>query len=80
VAQQSPAHIALGRAVRDLRGRLGISQEELADRTGLNRTYVGDVERGTRNLGFRALLQLAAGLDVRASELVARSEELEARR
>jgi transcriptional regulator with XRE-family HTH domain len=78
VAPPPPDLRALGRAVRELRGRLGISQEELGHRAGLNRTYVGDIERGTRNLSFRAIRQFAVGLDVRASELLARGEELEA--
>lgn len=78
MAQHPPDLLALGRAVRDFRGRLGISQEELAHRAELNRTYIGDIERGARNLSFRAIRQIANGLDVRASELLARGEELEA--
>jgi transcriptional regulator with XRE-family HTH domain len=78
VAQPPPDLLALGRAVRDFRSRLGISQEELGHRADLNRTYVGDIERGARNLSFRAIRQVAGGLDVQASELLARGEELEA--
>jgi transcriptional regulator with XRE-family HTH domain len=77
VAQQSQAHVALGRAVRILRADRGISQEELAYRSGLNRTYIGDIELGKRNFGFRALHQLANGLEVPASALLARAEDLE---
>lgn len=78
MAQHSPALLALGRAVRDYRGRLGLSQEELAHRAELNRTYIGDVERGSRNVSFRALRQIAGALEIRTSELLARGEELEA--
>jgi transcriptional regulator with XRE-family HTH domain len=65
--------------VRDFRGRLGLSQEELAHRAELNRTYVGDVERGTRNVSFNALRRIADGLEIRLSELLARGEDLESR-
>ena len=78
MAQQSQAHLAFGRAVREYRGRLGLSQDDLADRSGLNRNYIGDIERGTRNFGFRTLQRLAEGLGVQASELVAHAEELQA--
>jgi transcriptional regulator with XRE-family HTH domain len=77
VAPRSPALLALGNAVRDFRGRLGLSQEELAHRAELNRTYLGDVERGTRNVSFNALRRIADALEIRASELLARGEELE---
>jgi transcriptional regulator with XRE-family HTH domain len=40
---------AFGRRVRELRRRLGISQEELADRAGIHWTYLGGIERGERN-------------------------------
>ena len=79
MAPHSPALLALGSAVRDLRGRLGLSQEELAHRAELNRTYLGDVERGTRNVSFNALRRIADALEIRASELLARGEDLESR-
>ena len=44
--------IRLGKALRQRRRRLGVSQEEFADLCGLDRTYVGGIERGERNLGF----------------------------
>lgn len=78
VAQPPPDRLALGRAAREFRARLGISQEEFAHRSGLTRSYIGDIERGTRNISFHSIRKLAAGLDVRASELLARGEELEA--
>jgi transcriptional regulator with XRE-family HTH domain len=74
LAPQSSDHAALGRAVRELRLEIGFSQEGLADRCGLHRTYVGGIERGERNVGFGNLLKLAAALDVPPSELVARYE------
>ena len=71
---RSPEHAALGRAIRELRSALGISQEGLADRCGLHRTYVGGIERGERNVSFGNLLRVAGALRVRPSELLARSE------
>jgi CheY-like chemotaxis protein len=53
-----------GTSVRAWRGRLGISQEELADRAGLHRTYVCDVERGARNLSLKSIERLARALQV----------------
>ena len=48
--------------MRAERERLGVSQEELADRSGLHRTYIGGVERGERNLGLLNVLRLARAL------------------
>jgi transcriptional regulator with XRE-family HTH domain len=75
VKPRSPEHAALGKAIRELRGSAGIpSQEDLADRAGLHRTYVGGIERGERNVSFGNLLRLAGALGVRPSELFARYE------
>jgi len=60
----------LGIRVRVEREKLGISQEELADRAGLHRTYVGGIERGERNLGLLNLLKLARALQVDPSALL----------
>jgi CheY-like chemotaxis protein len=52
-----------GTAVRSRRKRLGISQEELAGRAGLHRTYVADIERGARNLSLANIEKLARALE-----------------
>src|SRR5882724_6412925 len=52
-----------GAAVRTHRKRLGISQEELAGRAGLHRTYVADIERGARNLSLANIEKLAQALE-----------------
>lgn len=54
---------ALGQAIRHLRAELGISQEELAHRAKLSANYLSDLERGTRNVGAKALYKIARGLD-----------------
>jgi transcriptional regulator with XRE-family HTH domain len=75
VNPRSPEHAALGEAIRELRSGAGIpSQEDLADRAGLHRTYVGGIERGERNVSFGNLLKLADALGVLPSELFARYE------
>jgi len=54
--------VKFGGRVRMERERIGISQEELADRAGLHRTYLGGVERGERNLGFVNVIRIARAL------------------
>lgn len=56
----------LGRNVRALRRERGLSQEELAHRSDLERSYVSDIERGTRNPSVKALGKIANALDVEA--------------
>jgi two-component system response regulator len=53
-----------GSAVRSHRKRLGLSQEDLADRSGLHRTYITDVERGVRNVTMESISRLVRALDV----------------
>jgi transcriptional regulator with XRE-family HTH domain len=59
----------LGAAVVAKRRILDITQEELAERSGLHRTYVASVERGRRNPSLDAIAQLASGLGIPMSEL-----------
>ncbi len=56
--------------VRALRLARGISQEKLAERSGLHRTYVGSIERGERNISIENIDRLAAALDVAAVDLL----------
>jgi transcriptional regulator with XRE-family HTH domain len=65
-----------GAAVRARRRALAWSQEELAERAGLHRNYVGGVERGERNLGLRNASALARTLGVALSALVGEAEAL----
>jgi transcriptional regulator with XRE-family HTH domain len=58
-----------GLAVRKRRGELGISQEELADRAGIHRTYIGDIERGERNLALVNIEKIAKALEISISTL-----------
>ena len=60
----------LGRNVREARKRRGISQEELAFGAGVKRSYVSDLERGTRNPSVKAIARLATALGVEPASLL----------
>lgn len=66
----SPAAKAFGERVRARRHELGESQEQLADASGLHWTFIGQVERGRRNLSLHNILKLARGLDIDPAELI----------
>ena len=59
-----------GQRVRALRGEHGWSQEELADECELDRTYVGGIERGERNLALRNIHRLAKTFGLTIAELM----------
>lgn len=75
MTQRSQASVALGQAVRDLRRRAELSQEELGHRSGMHRTYVGGIERGERNPSWINIVRLAQALAVEPAELVARAQD-----
>jgi transcriptional regulator with XRE-family HTH domain len=64
----------LAQNVRSLRHEIGASQEELAARCGLHRTYVGSVERGERNVTLSTLEVFASVLGVTVPELLTPSQ------
>jgi transcriptional regulator with XRE-family HTH domain len=68
---RSPTHEAFGWTIRSLRKRRGISQEALASKCGLDRTYISGIERGTRNPSLTNILKIADSLAVSASALFA---------
>jgi transcriptional regulator with XRE-family HTH domain len=67
--------MAFGKAVRKARKARGISQEALADLAGLHRTYVGDVERGERNISLLNMSKIARAMHLKLSEMVSDSEK-----
>ncbi len=58
-----------GSAIKKRRLELRISQEELAARAQLHRTYIGDIERGARNLSLENIEKVANGLELEVSTL-----------
>lgn len=62
--------VAFGRRLCELRWVAGMTQEALAEAAGLHWTYVGQIERGERNLTYKNLLKLATGLGVKPAELM----------
>lgn len=69
---------ALGQAVKHRREELGLTQEQLDNNTDLHQRWISNVENGKRNPSYASLRRLAAGLDLSASELLARAEQIEA--
>ena len=63
-----------GSAVKARREALGLTQEDLAERARIHRTYLSDVERGTRNLALVNIERLAAALATSMAELFAAVE------
>jgi len=59
-----------GKRVRELRLAMGLSQEELAFKVGVHRTYLGGVERGERNPSLKNIAAIARALDVTLQELL----------
>jgi transcriptional regulator with XRE-family HTH domain len=70
----SPENAFLGLAIRHFRSDLGISQEELANRAGIHRTYVGGIERGTRNPSYASIVRIADALQIPASRIIEYAE------
>jgi two-component system response regulator len=66
--------LLLGNAIKEQRNALGISQEELAARAGLHRTYVSEVERGERNPSITSIEKLAQALEVSFTSLFDRTD------
>ena len=59
----------LGRVIKQLRRQRGLTQDELAEKASLHRTYLSDVERGTRNLSIISLHRISAALGTPLSDI-----------
>lgn len=66
---------SFGETVKKLRHDLGLSQENLAERADLHRTYISDVERGSRNLSLENIERLAHALEISVSALFAAKDD-----
>jgi len=60
---------AFGEIVRDERKAKGLSQEELAEKAGLHRTYIGMIERGEKNITLSNISKIARALEIPINEL-----------
>ena len=69
-----PALLALGTAIKSLRKTHGLSQEELAHRSNVDRSYMSSIERGMQNPGVMTVVQIAAGIGVSVAELAAKAK------
>lgn len=58
----------VGNRIKELRNRLGISQEELGFRSGVHRTYIASLEVGKRNISIATLEKIVVALEVSFSE------------
>lgn len=67
---KDPELVAFGRRLCELREAADMTQEGLAHAAGLHWTYIGQIERGERNLTYRNVLKLARGLGIDPAELM----------
>ena len=67
--------VQLGKKIRNLRERKGLSQESFAAKAGIDRSYMGSVERGERNVAALNLIRIAKALNVGVGELFAACDE-----
>jgi transcriptional regulator with XRE-family HTH domain len=74
--KKHPALIKIGERIRDLRKEKGYSQESFASEVGLDRTYMGSVERGERNIATLNLIRIAKTLKVEIGELFPAAKSL----
>lgn len=69
MAAKTEVQERLGQAIKEIRASKSLTQEDLADRSGLHPTYISDIERGARNPSFLALVRLADGLGSTLAEI-----------
>ncbi len=60
----------VGDKIRDYRIAKGLSQEALAHEAGLHRAYIGQIERGEKNIGVQNLEKIASALKIKISKLI----------
>lgn len=66
--------IAFGRRVREARKNKGISQESLAEMAGIDRSYMGNIERGEKNVTLKKVYEICDALEVDINDLVQQSQ------
>lgn len=73
---KSIINIQFGERIAELRKQLYLSQEELAERCGVHRTYIGTIERGEKSPTLNTIEKLAKGLNVSILELLILSNDV----
>lgn len=68
--------VSLGKRIQALREKMGLTQEQLEEKTGVNTKYISAIERGQKNVTIKTLGKLAKGLNVELYELFLLSEEI----
>jgi transcriptional regulator with XRE-family HTH domain len=69
-----PVLVALGAAIRRCRLAKCVSQEELAHRSAIDRSYMSSIERGGQNPGILSIVRIARAMDLTMTELMAEAE------
>ncbi len=67
--ERKPILVQFGDRVRKERRKQGLSQEELAARAGLHRTYIGMIERAEKNITLENIAKIASGLGIKVADL-----------
>jgi len=67
---------AFGKTIKKFRLAAGLSQEDLAERADLHRTYIGDVERGERNVSLINMVKLSKAANVKLSQVLKEAEKI----
>ena len=67
---ESQALNNLGQIIREKREALGMTQIEVAEKAGVDRNYIGMVERGERNPSYLSLIKIAKGLNMTVDQLI----------
>lgn len=67
---KDPRLVAFGEKVRQIRKKKGLSQEAFADLAGIDRSYMGHIERGDQNITLTKIHQIADALEVPVVNLI----------
>lgn len=62
--------IAFGKRVREVRKGKGISQERLAEMAGIDRSYMGNIERGEKNITLKKVYEICDALEIKIQDIV----------
>lgn len=71
------ALLVFGQVIRNIRQDKHISQEDLADKCGLHRTYISDIELGKRNVSFENMIKISHALNIKLSDIIREVENNE---